>query len=349
GPLFALLDRLGVVPFLLYLIAPAAFSTERDRRILIVGLTLLGAYLGLITLFEAAGAKSLVVPHYIENPDLGIHAERARGPFLEAGANGLAMFECMVAAAIGLTWWRDRRVRAGAFAVIILCAAGMLYTVTRQVWLGAAAGIVVAMLADRRLRPWLPAVTVSVAIIVGLSLAFVPGLSSSVSYRAGAQGPVWDRLNSDAAALRMVAARPALGFGWGTFSQASTPYYRLAKAYPLTAVSNAHNVPLSIAAELGLVGLALWLAVLIDAVVLPAFRRGPPNIEPYRWGLIAIATAWFVQSNFTPFDYAFDNYTVWLTAGFVAAAASRLRSQVPSREVRAESGRSARMATASPV
>ena len=38
--------------------------------------------------------------------------------------------------------------------------------------------------------------------------------------------------------------------------------------------------------------------------------------------LIAIATAWFVQANFTPFDYAFDNYVVWLLAGIVAGAAA---------------------------
>jgi putative inorganic carbon (HCO3(-)) transporter len=320
GPLFALLDRLGLVPFLLYVISPAAFSTERDRRILIGGLTVLGAYLGLITLFEAVGAKGLVIPHYIEDPALGIHAERARGPFLEAGANGLAMFSCLVAAAIGMTLWRDRRARATAFAVVILCTAGMLYTVTRQVWAGGAAGIIVAMLGDRRLRAWLPAVAAGTAIVVALSLAFVPGLSNSVQQRTAAQGPVWDRLNSDAAALRMIEARPGLGFGWGTFGQASVPYYRLAKTYPLTSVSNAHNVPLSNAAELGFLGLALWIVILIAGIALPAVRRGPPYIEPYRLGVIAIATAWFVQSNFTPFDYAFDNYIVWVFAGIVAGA-----------------------------
>lgn len=327
GPLFALLDRLGVVPFLLYLVAPAAFPTERDRRILVGALTLLGAYLGLITLFEAVGAKGLVVPHYITDPNLGIHAGRGRGPFLEAGANGLAMFACLVAAAIGLSWWRDRRVRTGAVAVIILCAAGMLYTLTRQVWAGGAAGIVVAMLADRRLRGWLPFVAAGAAIVVLLSLAFIPGLSSSVSQRTADQSPVWDRLNSDAAALRMVEARPALGFGWGTFAQASTPYYRLAKTYPLTSVTDAHDVPLSNAAELGLLGVTLWFAILIGAIVIPAARRGPPPIEPYRLGLIAIATAWFVQSNFTPFDYAFDNYVVWLLAGIVAGAAAVTQGQ----------------------
>jgi len=325
GPLFALLDRLGVVPFLLFLVAPAAFPTERERRILVGALTLLGAYLGLITLFEAVGAKGLVVPHYITNPALGIHAGRGRGPFLEAGANGLAMFACLVAAAIGLSWWRDRRVRAGAIAVIILCTAGMLYTLTRQVWAGGAAGILVAMLADRRLRVWIPFTAAAGAIVVALSLAFIPGLSSNVDQRTTDQSPLWDRLNSDAAALRMVEARPALGFGWGMFGQASVPYYRLAKSYPLTSVTDAHNVPLSNAAELGLLGLALWIAILLAAIVRPSVRRAPPEIELYRLGLIAIATAWFVQANFTPFDYAFDNYVVWLFAGIVAGALATIR------------------------
>jgi O-antigen ligase len=245
------------------------------------------------------------------------------------------MFACLVAAAIGLSWWRDRRVRVGAFAVIILCTAGMLYTLTRQVWAGGAAGIIVAMLADRRLRIWLPLVVVSGAIVVVVSLAFIPGLSGNVSTRTDDKSPVWDRLNSDAAAIRMVEARPALGFGWGMFGQASIPYYRLAKTYPLTSVSDAHNVPLSNAAELGLLGMALWIAALIGGIVGPALRRAPPQITPYRLGLIAIAVAWFVQSNFTPFDYAFDNYVVWLFAGIVAGAAIVGRSEksafVPSR------------------
>jgi putative inorganic carbon (HCO3(-)) transporter len=325
--LFALLDRLGLAPFLIYLVAPAAFATERQRRVLIAGLTLLGAYLGLITLFEAVGARSLVVPPYILNPALGIHAERARGPFLEAGANGLAMFACMVAAAVGLTWWRDWRVRAAAIAVIVLCTAGILYTLTRQTWLGAGVGAGVAMLASTRLRFWLPFAAVAAAVVVAASLAFIPGLSTNVSQRTASQSPVWDRLNSDAAALRMIEARPALGFGWGTYPQASIAYYRLARTYPLTSVSEAHNVPLSNAAELGVLGLALWVAVLIDGLVLPALRRAPPGLEPWRIGLIAIATAWFIQSNFTPFDYAFDNYIVWLWAAIVGGAVALPRAR----------------------
>jgi O-antigen ligase len=318
-PLFALLDRLGLVPFLLYLIAPVAFHSEHQRRILAVGLLVLGAYLGLITLFEAVHVNSLVIPHYILNPDLGIHAERGRGPFLEAGANGLAMFICLIAAVLTFPWWRDRRGRAVAIAVIVLCIAGILFTLTRQTWVGAAGGTVAAMLAHRRLRALLPITAAGAAVVVLLALAVVPGLSASVSGRTSSQGPVWDRLNSDAAALRMIAARPALGFGWGEFGKASVPYYRLAATYPLTSVGEAHNDPLSNAAELGLIGAGLWAVILVVGLGGAARRPRLEAVEPWRLGLIAVVVAWFIQANFTPLDYAFDNYAVWLWAGVVAA------------------------------
>jgi hypothetical protein len=325
APLFALLDRLGAVPFLLYLVAPVTFRTDHQRRILAIGLLVLGAYLSVITLFEAVGLRSLVIPQYILNPSLGIHAGRARGPFLEAGANGLAMFVCLVAAVITLTWWRDWRIRTAVVGVIVLCAAGILFTLTRQTWVGATGGAVAAMLASRQLRIWLPAVAVTVAVVVGLALALVPNLSQKVSHRTSQQKPVWDRLNSDSAALRMVQARPGLGFGWGRFGTASVPYYRLAKTYPLTSVGEAHNMPLSNASELGLAGAGLWAAILVAGIVAPALRRSRPEFEPWRVGLIAVAVAWFIQANFTPLDYAFDNYVVWLWAGVVVAGVTPRR------------------------
>jgi putative inorganic carbon (hco3(-)) transporter len=339
GPAFALLDRLGLVPFLLFLVAPVAFRTPEQRRILAIGLVILGAYLGLTALFEATGVTSLVAPSYILDPTLGIHVGRSRGPFLEAGANGLAMFDCLVAAAITLPYWNGRpKLRAAVIAVMVLCGAGIIFTLTRQVWVGAAAGAVAAMLCDRRLRRYLPVTLAGAAIIAVLALAFVPGLQASINSRTSDQGSVWQRLNSDAAALRMVEARPALGFGWGDFGKDSTPYYRLAATYPISSIQFAHNMPLSNGAELGLVGVGLWVVIGLLGIVAPAFGRAPPAVEPWRLALIAVAIAWFVQANLSPLDYAFDNYIIWLWAGIVVGGRERavgtsepaLASHVPS-------------------
>ena len=72
----------------------------------------------------------------------------------------------------------------------------------------------------------------------------------------------------------MVAARPALGFGWGNFGKDSVPYYRLAATYPLSSITVAHNMPLSNAAELGLLGAGLWLASSSDGRRRARLRTG---------------------------------------------------------------------------
>jgi O-antigen ligase len=326
-PLFALLDRLGLVPFLLFLVAPVAFKTPEQRRILAIGLVFLGAYLGLMALFERLHANSLVFPSYITDQSIGITFGRSRGPFLEAGANGLAMFDCMAAAAITLPSWQGRpKMRAAVIAVMVLCAAGILFTLTRQVWVGAAVGTGLAMLANRRLRRYLPVAAVCSLVAVVLALAFVPGLQHSVNSRTNDQSSVWDRLNSDGAALRMMEARPALGFGWGEFGAKSPPYYRLSSTYPLSTIDVAHNMPLSNAAELGLVGVAMWVVVMLMGIVAPTLGRAPPAVEPWRLALIAIAIAWFVQANLSPLDYAFDNWMIWLWAGIVVGGRERFAS-----------------------
>lgn len=325
GPLFALLDRLGVIPFLLFLVAPEAFRTPEQRRILAVGLVLLGAYLGLTALFEFVHANSLVFPRYINNPSLGIHYGRSRGPFLEAGANGLALFNCLAAAWITLPYWSGRpKIRAAVIGVMVLCAVGIVFTLTRQVWVGAAVGAAVAMLSDRRLRRLLPFAAVGTVILLVLALAFVPGLQNKINSRSQDVSSEWDRLNSDAAAMRMFETKPALGFGWGTFGTDSTPYYHQAATYPLSTVNNVHNMPLANAAEMGLLGIVLWAAVMLAGLVVPCFGRAPPAVDPWRVALIGVAIAWFIVANLSPLDYAFDNSIVWLWAGIVAGG--RLRA-----------------------
>ena len=312
---FELLDRLGLVPFLLYLVAPAAFATERERTILLGTLAVVGAYLGATAFFEMIGPHSLVFPHFILNPALGIHDGRARGPFLEAGADGLGMFGCAVAAMMLLDRPLKQWVRWALIAIAALCLLGLVLTLTRQVWAGAAAGALLASVGSRKLRRHIPTALVAGVVVIGGALVVIPSLQAKLHTRASAQKPVWDRLNSDEAALRMIESRPLLGFGWGTFPRFSPQYYHVAKSYPLSAVGEVHNVVLSNLAELGAVGVALWLVGLAAAIIAPLRRRGPPELEVWKLGLIAIVVAWFVQANFAPLAYAFDNYLPWLFAG----------------------------------
>ncbi len=310
---FGLVDYLGLLPFALFFIAPAAFPTERERNILLSTLVGVGLYLGITAVLETTGPASLIVPGYIADPSVGIHFGRARGPFVEAAGDGLAMFGCGVAAAIALARWR--RGRWLAWAALLACVFGVVYCLTRQVWVAAALGTVAGMVARRELRVWLiPAALVGV-VAVGGAIALVPGLSERASTRVNDRRPVWDRLNSDNAALRMIADRPLLGHGWYTFGTESLRYYRQAPDRPVTTVGRVHNVFLSYAAELGVLLCVAWVIALGLALMGGLRRRGPPDLDDWRSGLVAFAVAWAVVANFTPMGYAFAHSLLWLWAG----------------------------------
>jgi len=318
-PFYGMLDRLAINGFLLFLVAPAAFATRESRDVLLKGLIALGAYLGVIAIFEASGLTGLIVPPYIADPSYGIHFGRARGPFVEAGADGLAMYVCLVAAAVGLARWRGAA-RLACAAVVALCAVGVVLTITRQVWLGAGVATVVTLLVAPQLRRFVvPVVVLGVITVLGVFAAF-PGLQEKADDRANARLPVLDRLNSDRAALAMIDRKPLLGFGWYRFGADSAPFYRQASSYQLTTpVSRPHNVFLANAAELGLLGGTLWLIALLAAIGGAVVGRAPPELEPWRIGMIAVAVNWVVIANFTPLGQTFGNVVLWLWAGVVWA------------------------------
>jgi putative inorganic carbon (hco3(-)) transporter len=318
---YRLLDRLGVLPFLLFLLAPVAFGTERQRRILLGMLVLLGGYLGLTSLFETIGPHALVFPRYILDENIGIHAGHARGPFAEAEANGVALFGCAVACAMAVAIWRGTAPRLLAGAIALLCTLDCLFTLQRAVWIGAAAGIVLTLAAFAPLRRLLAPTLGALALAVALSLHLVPGLQESVSERTSDQMSIWDRENLTDTAVRMIGARPLLGFGWGRFTDVAEPYFRQRGDIPLTASNGpkgtdiVHSVVLSNAVELGLPGCALWLVALVLAVGGAIVTRGPPELLPWRAGLLAFATCWAVVLNLTPLPQAFPNLLLWTWAG----------------------------------
>jgi putative inorganic carbon (HCO3(-)) transporter len=317
--LYTMLDSLGIVPFALYVVAPVVFETERDRDILMTTLVCLGAYLGLTAMFEMFHVSALVFPKYILNPNIGIHFGRARGPFVEADANGLAMFACAVASVIAAVRWRGTPKATFALGVVALCAFGILLTLTRAVWIGSAIGCVVTLLAFAPLRRYVvPVVLIGAVGAVG-ALTLVPGLSGDATKRSDELRPVWDRLNTDAAALRMVQAKPLTGFGWHTFQENSPTYLRQASSFPLTGSGLiVHNVFLARLSELGLIGTLMFVIAFGWAIGGSAIRAGPPEMLAWKMGLVAIAIDWVVVANFVQITYAMPTALIWLWAGMIS-------------------------------
>lgn len=317
---YALLDRLAV-PYLFFVLAPVIFRTAHRRDLLLRTLVLLGVYLGVLAVLQMVGGRALIFPRYINDPSLGLQFGRARGPFLESVANGLVLAACGFAAGFAVSRWSGRW-RLVALASTVLCALGCLLTLTRSIWVGAAAGVLLVCAADPRLRRFLPVLAVAGVIGVLGALAVIPGLRESVTSRAGNERSVYDRQNTNAAALRIVDRFPLEGVGWVRFRLVAADYVRQAPDYPITNINlEVHNVPLGRAAELGLPGALLWVGSLLagPGAALVRHRGSSPELAGWRLVLIGTGTAWFAAAMLTPLPYALPNLLLWLLAGIVAA------------------------------
>jgi O-antigen ligase len=313
---FDLLDRLGVIPFVMVLIAPVLFAGERERGWLLGTLVGLGAYLGLMAVFEVVGPHGLVFPHYIYAYDVGRGGSQAGGPFTSVVTEGFACFACAVAAAIAFLRWRSPGWRAFAAAVVLLALLGSFLSLERGVWIADVAGSVIAALVIPRARRLIIPSAGLAAVAIGAALLFVPGLAGSTSSRVNDQLPVWDRMNQTNAALRMVAANPLFGVGWDNYQNKALPYFRQASTYPMTGYPSSntpviasttdgssssgsgsttagsgstttggslgglqgtvHDSYLSYAVDLGLIGLAMWLTAILWGVGGAVLRRDGP-------------------------------------------------------------------------
>jgi O-antigen ligase len=321
---FALLDRFGLVPFLAFLVAPLAFRTDRQRAVLLGTLVATGGYLGLTALFEALELHALVFPGYIVDDSVGIHAERVRGPFAQAVAMGLGLFICGAAALMGAARWRrSLELRGACVGVGMLCALGLVFTLTRAIWLGALGAALVVVLATPRLWRFVPAAGFCTAVLVVGALAFVPGLRDSAQERSRDRSPVWVRENTNTAALAIVADRPLFGIGWERFPDRSPPWFRQDENIPMTgAGEGVHNVLLANASELGLPGAFLWFAGTGLAIGGALVRRVAPALAPWKALLLGVTVMIAVAGSVGPLNYPFPLLVLWTLAGLMGSSSA---------------------------
>jgi hypothetical protein len=138
-----------LVPFTLFHLAQLVFCGERSFRHFELFSWVLLAYLSLISLASVLGMNWLIYPKYILDEGVGIHADRARGPFLQAVANGMTL---NMLALFAVDSWRRRRLR-GVFSIVLsVVPMAILATMTRAVWLSFAGSLLALLVLTRDSR-----------------------------------------------------------------------------------------------------------------------------------------------------------------------------------------------------
>ena len=162
-----------------------------------------------------------------------------------------------------------------------------------------------------------PAVYLSAGVLA-LALAFV--LLAPASLHFGLKGSGGSAANATSGrttlidgGLELFAKRPLEGYGSGSFE---TEYKRHSHADAENATSASHTIPITVAAEQGIVGLAVYAALLVVAfaVLFRAAGRAPPRVA------IAACFAALVLHTWTYADFLEDPFTWTLLAVGVAFA-----------------------------
>lgn len=321
-----------LLPFVGFVIGRAVLNDERRIRRFMLALVIPAAYSAIVSILQFTGPPDVVWPQYIvTDPN---YPERAVGVFNQPVVNGLMMVAGFVTAlflaqtrGIGLS----RRLLL--FAAAVLCLPGIYLTKTRAVWLVFGVGVLVCALAARGARRGFVVTLVGAVVMIGLNWATFTS-SDRKSGGIGSEGEVDDRLNSMATSFWAIKQKPFFGWGIGRYAEVNTYYHKQWSPsidYRRGYAISSHENELGIAAELGLVGLALWLlvlALLITALV-RAFRRLPATgLSGRPLALIALTVlgTWFVCGFTVDLRYFdFPNLLTFVLIGAVAGVTDRLR------------------------
>lgn len=321
---WSLLASKFVVPFAIFHIAALIFTSEaRLRRFEIFCLVVL-AYLTFTAIAFLSGAHALIFPRFILNPDLGIHADRARGPMLQAVANGVSL---NVLALLALhSYMRAKRHRPALAVLLAAVPIAVLATLTRAVWLSFAGTVLAIAFMLRQPSSRRTLLVIAFAIAAGLALLFSPEqMRSTLDDRVNERGPVDFRQAVYAGAWEMFRERPFLGWGFHTMPDELPRHvtgYHEKTFYP-------HNTYLELLAEQGVVGFALYVWLMWELWRLhrealpPDEQHGFLNRGFHRLWPIILGVYW-LNAAVVVMSYQFVNALIFSIAGMLAAQRRRL-------------------------
>jgi len=325
---WSLLASKFIVPFTLFHLAGAVFRDEKHFRQFEIFTALVLAYLCFTAIAFLVGAHALIFPRYILDESLGFHADRARGPLLQAVANGVSL---NLLGLLAFHAYRRGSLRGVKVAILLLSVPlAILATMTRAVWLAFAGSLVavICLSKNRKLRT----LSIALAVVAAIGLAVAMSsttLGDSVTDRLEERGPVDYRAAVYEGGWRMFLERPLTGWGFHRMPDELPRYvsgYREKVLYP-------HNTYLELAVEHGLVGFALYLWLMWELWRLgrgripSGDRHSFLNADFHRMWPVLLAVYW-INASMVVMSYQFVNGLLFTVAGMLAAQRRRAEAEL---------------------
>ena len=325
---WSLLIAKFVAPFILFHMAGLVFREERSLRQFEWFSLLVLAYLSFTAIAFLIGAKSLIFPRFILDDSLGYHADRARGPFLQAVANGVSLNLLGLLALRAFLRGRIRGFRAASLLALLPVA--ILATMTRAVWLSfvVSVGVLIVRSHNRKLRWICVAVTIAGTLVLLIALSF-DDQRRALTERLRESGPIEFRQAVYAGGWQMFLEKPFTGWGVNQMPEELARHvsgYRKRELYP-------HNTYLELLIEHGLVGLALygwlmWEILRLGWNSVPRAERDGFLNQQFHVLWPVLLGVYCANAAVVGMNYQFVNGFLFSLAGMLAAQQRRLASPI---------------------
>jgi O-antigen ligase len=320
---WSLLASKLIVPLTLFHLAGLVFTEERHFRQFEVFALVLLAYLSFTAIAFLVGARALIFPRFILDESLGIHIDRARGPLMQAVANGVSLNILGLLALHAYRRGSARRVKIALLLASVPIA--ILATMTRAVWLSFGGSVVALIFFSRNRKMRLAYVGLALMAAVGLVVILSSSeFGGTLNDRLEERGPVDFREAVYAGSWQMFLERPLTGWG---FHQMPAELPRFVSEYNQKIIYP-HNTYLELLAEHGVAGLLLYFWLMwemwrLGRGAIPSMERdGFLDRNFHRMWPILLAVYW-VNAATVVMSYQFVNGLLFTMAGMLAAQRRR--------------------------
>ena len=290
----------------------------RTGLVVMVGLALAFVAVGFV---EYATRRLLLNPKVIASNELEAYF-RVNSLFFDPNIYGRFLALVMLGLAAVLLWERRPRTAALAAGALAVLWGGLVLTLSQSSFAALLAGLFVLALLRFPFAKVVPWIVATVVVGLVLVLAFPSALRLELGNAESLDDATSGRYELVRGGIDLAGDRPLWGFGSGSFAD---EYLAHGYGERSDAVSASHTIPLTIAAEQGIVGLGVYLALLFAALSRLLHRA---RDDPWR----AFVAAGFVAVVVHTWMYAafLEDPVTWALLGVGAALARRPRHRRPS-------------------
>ena len=249
---------------------------------------------------------------------------RVNSVFFDPSIYGRFLALVMLAVTTAMLWARGRRQVWACAAVLAWLLAGLVTSFSQSSIAALLLGLAVLAAFRWRLRDTIYVAAGLLSLGLALLLLAPAGLHFGLKGSSGsASNATSGRASLISSGIELLAERPLQGYGSGSFETEYKRHAQTSKANSENAASASHTIPITVAAEQGLIGLALYAGLLLAAgfVLLRGAGRSPPRIA------LAACFAALVLHTWTYADFLEDPFTWALLAVGLALARAPVREQ----------------------